>query len=194
MPNPCASPAWADAKISGWPPQPSPPQLRLFDTGSLFHHILYRASQSAPSRVIGSEVRLTGDGHHAMAAWRTTFRHFAEVRALSGVIMPDHVHMLLHLRGDVARRKPITEIVGALKTAAAASINRARGTPGSCVWQRSFYDTVVRTRVELEGIHRYIAENPLRWSEEQRTDRGVASSPPGPVAMAELTGSVSDPR
>jgi REP element-mobilizing transposase RayT len=78
--------------------------------------------------------------------------------------MPDHVHLLFHVRSNVSGRKPISEIVGAMKSAAALAINRARGTPGSHVWQRSFYDTVVRTHGELERITRYITDNPARWS------------------------------
>jgi REP element-mobilizing transposase RayT len=79
-------------------------------------------------------------------------------------MMSDHVHLLLELRADISPRKSMSEIIGAMKACAATAINRARGTPGSAVWQRSFHDTVVRTRSELEDINRYIADNPLRWS------------------------------
>jgi putative transposase len=116
------------------------------------------------SRVVAGEIVLTHDGRCAAPAWRTLLRNLPEVRVLAGVMMPDHVHLLLQLRADISPRKSMSKIVGAMKACAAAAINRARSAPGSPVWQRSFYDSVVRTRSAIEDISRYIAENPLRWS------------------------------
>jgi len=116
------------------------------------------------SRVVAGATALTHDGRCAATAWRTLLRSLPEARVLAGVMMPDHVHILLHLRADISPRRAVSEIVGAMKACAAVAINRARGTPGCPIWQRSFYDKAVRTRSELEGIRRYIAENPRRWS------------------------------
>lgn len=119
------------------------------------------------SSIGGGQAYLSQDGRCAVVAWRVLFRTLPEVRVLAATIMPDHVHMLLHLRSDVSVRKSISEIVGAMKSTAAVAINRARATPGCRVWQRSFYDTVVRTRGELERIKQYIADNPGRWLARQ---------------------------
>jgi REP-associated tyrosine transposase len=143
------------------------PRLREYDysTPGIYFITFCTARRSRRlSTVVGRKTHLSQDGRCAVASWRALLRHLPEVHVLAATVMPDHVHTVLHLRGDVSARKPISEIVGAMKSASAAAINRARGTPGCLVWQRSFYDTVVRTPGELERIWRYIADNPGRWS------------------------------
>lgn len=42
-------------------------------------------------------------------------------------------------------------------------INRVRGTPGAPVWQRGYWEHIIRHERALEHIRRYIALNPQRW-------------------------------
>jgi putative transposase len=131
------------------------PRLREYDysTPGIYFITFCTAHRSRRlSTVVGSKTHLSQDGRCAVTAWRTLFQHLREARVLAATVMPDHVHLLLHLRGDVSARKPISEIVSAMKSAAAAAINHAHCTPGSRAWQRGFYDTVVRTPGELERI------------------------------------------
>jgi REP element-mobilizing transposase RayT len=57
-------------------------------------------------------------------------------------------------------------VVGAFKAASSRLVNQYRGTPGGPVWQRGFYEHVVRDEADLERIRRSIEENPLRWAED----------------------------
>jgi REP element-mobilizing transposase RayT len=89
--------------------------------------------------------------------------------------MPNHVHGILWLSGaERAGLKPaptgndrtrhgLSESVRALKTFSARRINELRGTPGIPVWQRNYYERVVRNERELNAIRDYIQTNPLRW-------------------------------
>jgi putative transposase len=54
-------------------------------------------------------------------------------------------------------------------------INRIRRTPGSKVWQRNYWEHVIRDENELERIREYIRNNPLRW-EEGENDGGWPSA------------------
>jgi REP element-mobilizing transposase RayT len=58
----------------------------------------------------------------------------------------------------------LSTIIGSLKSASSRLINALRGTPGEPVWQRGFYDHVVRNEDDLARIRDYILTNPLRWS------------------------------
>ena len=77
-------------------------------------------------------------------------------------------------RGDGARGgearlgDPVTlfEVVRALKSFSARRINELLGTPGVPVWQRSYYERVVRGETELARLRRYIAGNPDRWASD----------------------------
>ena len=52
------------------------------------------------------------------------------------------------------------------KSASARRINAFRDTPGASVWQRNYYEHVIRYEAVLNRIRQYIAENPARWAED----------------------------
>jgi hypothetical protein len=58
------------------------------------------------------------------------------------------------------RRKPIGGLIGAFKTVSTKHINILRHTPGAPVWQRDFWDHVVRNEDDLQRIRAYIRHNP----------------------------------
>ena len=65
---------------------------------------------------------------------------------------------------------------------AARRINQIRDTPGAPVWQRNYYEHIIRTERTLRAIRDYISQNPARW----RMDRyNILASEPDPLA-AEL--------
>ena len=51
----------------------------------------------------------------------------------------------------------------ALKTFSARRINHLRGTPGVKVWQRNYWERVLRDERELGIARDYVLTNPLRW-------------------------------
>jgi REP element-mobilizing transposase RayT len=61
----------------------------------------------------------------------------------------------------------LSTIMRQFKSMVTKRINRLRDTPGADVWQRNFYERVVRNRAELNRIRRYIRRNPAEWD----TDR-----------------------
>jgi REP element-mobilizing transposase RayT len=67
---------------------------------------------------------------------------------------------------DVGVRHGLPEIVRALKTYSARGINALRGTPGASVWQRGYYDRIVRNERELNLTRKYIASNPRNWRKD----------------------------
>ncbi|GIV55247.1 MAG: hypothetical protein KatS3mg040_0015 [Candidatus Kapaibacterium sp.] len=57
----------------------------------------------------------------------------------------------------------IGAIVGQFKSITTKRINALRGTPGAPVWQRNYYEHIIRTEDALQRIRQYIVTNPLRW-------------------------------
>jgi len=45
-------------------------------------------------------------------------------------------------------------------------INELRGTPGATVWQRNYYEHIIRDEEELNRVRQYIADNPARWQQD----------------------------
>ena len=99
------------------------------------------------------------------------------------IIMPNHFHGIIVLtdkprRGDsrVAptqpndrepKRKPLGQLIGAFKTVSTKKINIIRNAPGTPVWQRNYYEHIIRNENALNNIRQYIINNPLSWHVDQ---------------------------
>lgn len=55
----------------------------------------------------------------------------------------------------------------AFKTVSTKRLNTVRNTPGVPVWQRNYYEHIVRSEESLTRIRRYIVGNPARWEEDR---------------------------
>jgi len=64
-------------------------------------------------------------------------------------------------------RHELPEIVRAFKTFSARCINERRGTPDVRLWQRNYYEHVIRDDAEWNLVHEYIVYNPERWGEDE---------------------------
>jgi len=90
------------------------------------------------------------------AAWNDLSRRFPDVELDAFVVMPDHVHCVIVL----AENGPaLGEVVGAFKSLAARAVNRTLKRRGA-LWQRGYYEHIVRNEDDLNHIRRYIATNP----------------------------------
>ena len=90
------------------------------------------------------------------------------VRFESYVIMPNHIHFICVINQPraTARVAPtLGHVVGALKS---LSANRCRenGLKGK-LWQRGYYEHVIRNEKDYQEIWNYIDTNPARWAEDR---------------------------
>jgi REP element-mobilizing transposase RayT len=59
--------------------------------------------------------------------------------------------------------RSVGSLIAGFKSAATKKINRLRGTPGAPLWQRNYYEHIIRNDKSLCRIRQYITNNPLRW-------------------------------
>jgi REP element-mobilizing transposase RayT len=64
-------------------------------------------------------------------------------------------------------RYSLSEYIRAFKSFSARRINILRKTPGLPVWQRNYFEHIIRNERELGRIRAYIAANPARWQEDE---------------------------
>jgi len=109
--------------------------------------------------------------------WLWLADHHAHVTLDEYVIMPNHLHGVLLIndarRGgsrtaptQSAPRKPLGRLIGAFKTVSTKRINAMRNTAGVSMWQRNFYERIIRDEDELNHVRTYIQDNPSRWEED----------------------------
>ena len=87
------------------------------------------------------------------------------------VIMPNHIHIVIILtdiektraihESPLQSRSDISKIIGYIKMNASKEIHNKY--PNEIVWQRGFYDHIIRNQHDYENIVKYIYENPMRW-------------------------------
>lgn len=98
------------------------------------------------------------------------------------VVMPNHFHGIVsvlnaeaerlgrvgaHSRAPLRRQsRSLGSLIAQFKATTARLINLLRGTPGASIWQRNYYEHIVRDERDLERIRDYIAANPARWEED----------------------------
>ena len=71
-----------------------------------------------------------------------------------------------------SKQHGIPEILRGFKTFSARRINQIRKIRGIPVWQRNYYERIIRDEIALRNIRRYIRNNPMSWQQDQlRRDR-----------------------
>jgi putative transposase len=108
----------------------------------------------------GEDVRLNDLGRLVEDSWRRLPSHFAAIALDAFVVMPSHLHGVVVVRRDKSLAPPLGLVVGAFKAGCSRRAGRA-------LWQRGYYDRVVRDEEELGAIRQYITDNPHKWA----TDR-----------------------
>jgi len=133
--------------------------------------------------ILNGELQLNGLGRLIYDEWRRLAIARANLRLDHFVVMPNHLHGLLRivepderdsrqLSGTEAGAVTIQSgslgaIIGQFK-AAVSRRAKAEGINGDTpIWQRGFYDHIVRDERTLNEIRRYIIENPARWHDDR---------------------------
>ncbi len=83
----------------------------------------------------------------------------------SYVIMPNHIHMILLLKA-FQDSKTIGQLVGAYKSLVAKQwrdLCNAHGITAGTIWQRNYYEHILRNKADYLEKARYIDENPDQW-------------------------------
>jgi len=135
--------------------------------GAYFVTICTRNHACLFGRVLDGEALLNAAGETVAGCWDEIPDHFSHVELDAFVVMPNHVHGVL-LFGEESGRadepgraghaRPLHVVVGSFK----AAVSRRLGA----VWQRSYWERVVRTEEELDQIRAYIEDNPRRWLDD----------------------------
>jgi putative transposase len=127
-------------------------------------------------------MRLNECGEIARAEWLKTAEIRREIELDEFIVMPNHFHAIITImecgNGFVGAQrrcapthtpksnvipKSIGAIVRAYKSAVTYRINRIRRTPGTPVWQRNYWEHIIRDEHDLSRIREYIRNNPAQW-------------------------------
>jgi len=141
--------------------------------------------------IVNGEMILNEYGKIVEQCWNDLPNHYDNIELDAYVIMPDHFHGIIFIvsvgaihelprqrqhelprqrqhelprqRQQQRRKMLLPKIVGRFKMNSAKQINQMRNTPGISVWQRNYYERIIRDEKSLQNIRNYIINNPLKW-------------------------------
>lgn len=129
-------------------------------------------------KIVGEEMRLNEFGKIADECWRAIPEHFPSVELGSYVVMPNHVHGIIVIndgRGTRSRaptreqfQKPVTGSIPTIVQTYKAAVTRRIGQEFNAtgIWQRNYYEHIIRNHEDWNRIHKYIEANPSMWAED----------------------------
>ena len=167
-------------------------RLRGFDytqAGAYFVTIVAQERTSFFGLVCSEEMRPNEAGRMACRIWESLPLRFPAIEMDSFVVMPNHLHGIVLIHQEpvgaplVGARRSATgesrattrvaptlgDVIGAYKSLTTVEYVRGVRTMNwppfhKRLWQRNYYERVVRDEESLESIRQYILDNPARWS------------------------------
>ena len=144
---------------------------------------------SLPSNAVGAgprpaRVELSPYGEIVAQTWDDLPNHNSGLSLGPFIIMPDHIHGILILEGRAGlgpAPTAIPELVRQLKSFSARKINKISNEPKRAIWQRGYYEHVLRSQQDFDGAAQYIRGNPARWAEG--SGRVLCGCPPDPLVF-----------
>jgi REP element-mobilizing transposase RayT len=125
--------------------------------------------------VVNEEMVLNGFGKIAEECWRAIPEHFPNVELGAYVVMPNHVHGIVVIKVGAQHAAPLRKpnvrpaslgaIVRSYKSAVTRLIGREHNATG--IWQRNYYEHIIRNHEDWDRIHWYIESNPSMWAKDE---------------------------
>ncbi len=136
--------------------------------------------------ITSGTMRLSQAGETAAKCWEEIPVHFPQVTPDTFVIMPNHLHGILIIK-DVhvgaknfspkkghrprGTSKTIGSVIRGFKTGVTKWARN--NTNIENIWQRNYYEHVIRNEYELDKIREYIVTNPARWERDRENPEVV---------------------
>lgn len=94
---------------------------------------------------------------------------FTNINIEEYIIMPDHIHVIIQIVNEIRsyttdrRNMLLPKVIGFYKMNVAKQINLVNNSLGLALWQRNYYEHIIRDAQELQKIKEYIINNPIKW-------------------------------
>ncbi|MBC8415864.1 MAG: transposase [Candidatus Cloacimonetes bacterium] len=163
--------------------------------GAYFITICSYKKESLFGKISDHSMQLNNFGNILQGCWNQIPWKYKNIKLGNFVIMPNHIHGIiwivgaihespdiyrtihespykngvireLPLRGE-RRKMLLSKIIGRFKMNSSKLINNIRNSAGSHIWQRGYYDHIIRNDEDLNNIKQYIQNNPQNWDKDK---------------------------
>ncbi|MGD1043949.1 MAG: transposase [Bacteroidota bacterium] len=128
-------------------------------------------------KIIEEEMRLSSIGEIAQRCWQEIPNHFPNIELDAFVVMPNHIHGIIVINPLVgvhyneplrknAFQHTIPKSLGSIIRSYKGVVSRECRKCGHhyFLWQRNFYEHIIRDDKDMNTIREYIVNNPLQWA------------------------------
>jgi len=84
---------------------------------------------------------------------------YTGVRIDKYVVMPNHIHMIIAVEADDGRPQ-VAPTLSRMIQQFKGSVSKKAGV---ALWQKSFYDHIIRNDADYLAVWQYIETNPVKW-------------------------------
>ena len=77
------------------------------------------------------------------------------------------VYVAVYAIVGAVKRKPVGRLVGVFKTVTTKRFNETQCSPGEKLWQRNYYERIIRNEQSYIKISEYIQNNPQNWKTDK---------------------------
>ena len=124
--------------------------------------------------IVAGKLCINDIGKVVYEKWLWLEQHYSFIKCDAFIVMPNHIHGIIVMSRGGSRtaptshqqRKPVGRVIGAFKTVSTKEINLLMSAPGTQIWQRNFYERIIRNKNELYAVRNYIKSNPSNWADD----------------------------
>jgi putative transposase len=117
--------------------------------------------------IVDEIMELNTFGDIVRSHWQQLSQYYPNLIMDESIVMHNHLHGIIILESSTENTRFISEIIRGFKTFSAKAINKERGLHGVPVWQRNYYDRIIRNELELDRVRQYIINNPQNWDTDK---------------------------
>lgn len=130
--------------------------------GMYFITICTKEKKHIFGNINNEEVILSNIGKIAKTILNKVEKKLREkISVVEYIIMPNHVHLIVELKLDYKIK--LKDFITLYKSLVTKKVNKEYKNIG-CIWQRNYYEHIIRNEKEMFAIIEYIQTNPIRWN------------------------------
>ena len=143
------------------------PDYDYSNPGAYLVTICTHARQNMFGAIRDNQVEQSQFGHVIEISWQN-MPTFFDITLDEYVVMPNHFHAIVWIndRSIKSKESQLIAIIQTFKSLATKRIHKLQKSTKSVIWQRSFYESVIRDEVHLNTVREYIIANPINWQSD----------------------------
>ena len=161
------------------------PNYNYYKNGAYFITICIKNKECLLGDIEKQKFISNSFGRIITDTWYSLAIKYEQIELDEFIVMPNHIHGIIKIdnvgiihelslpqNAKQRRKMLLPKAIGYFKMNSAKKINQIRQIEGISLWQKNYYEHIIRNEKSLHNIRQYIINNPARWSEDIENNCG----------------------